>query len=211
MAQPATLSAEPRRLAGKSLLTQLRREGKIPGVMYGHKQTNTPIQLDGKSFEQFLKRHGPGGLIEVELGADRELTMIKEVQHHPVTGRVLHLDLLRVSMEDRIHAEVPIVLTGDTIAVTDNAGVIEQQLTELSVVCRADHLPEQIVIDLSELQVGQTITVADLSLPEGVEATHSPDAVVVAATRTAAGRGVEAAEAAETAEAAGAAEAPAEI
>jgi large subunit ribosomal protein L25 len=196
MAQINALPAEPRTLEGKGHLTQLRREGKIPAVMYGRETENTAIQLDGKAFEQFLKHHGASGIVELQIGDERGAAVIKEVQHHPVTGRVMHLDLQRISMQDRITAPVPIVLTGDTSAVEDQGGVIEQQLTELSVTCQADHLPSQIVVDVSQLQIGHAIHVADLALPEGVETGQSPDTVVVAASLTAAGRGQEAAEAA---------------
>jgi len=206
MAQPTTLNAEPRTLGGKSHLTQLRRQGKIPAVLYGHKQDTTPIQMDAKTFDQFLKRHGPGGLVELQFDSERELTMIKEIQHHVVSGQVVHVDLQRVSMEDQIHASVPIILTGDTSAITDNGGVMEQLLTDLSVVCRADHLPEQILVDISGLEVGHSINVGTLSLPEGVEAQQASDAIIVAAHRSAASRGEATAEAAEAVEAAAAAE-----
>src|SRR5436309_585044 len=144
MAQPTVLPAELRNLEGKSHLTRLRREGKIPGVMYGREVDNTPILLDGKAFEQFLKRHGASGIVEVQIGTDRGAAMIKEVQRHPVSGRVLHLDLQRISMQDRITSAVPVVLTGDTTAVTDAGGIVGQPLTELTVSCQADHLPDQI-------------------------------------------------------------------
>src|SRR5438445_12371237 len=132
MPQITVLPAGLRTLEGKSHLTHLRREGKIPAIMYGRATPNTPIQLDGKAFEQFLKRHGASGIVELQIGADRGAAVIKEVQRHPITGRVLHLDLQRISMQDRITSAVPIVLTGDTAAVTDAGGSIEQQLTELN-------------------------------------------------------------------------------
>jgi len=197
MAQITVLPAGLRTLEGKSHLTHLRREGKIPAIMYGRATPNTPIQLDGKAFEQFLKRHGASGIVELQIGADRGAAVIKEVQRHPITGRVLHLDLQRISMQDRITAPVPILTTGDASAVAAQGGVIEQQLTELTVTCQADHLPDQITVDIGHLQIGQSIHVADLALPEGVETAQSPDSIVVAATMTAAGRGQEAEAAAE--------------
>jgi large subunit ribosomal protein L25 len=209
MAQLTVLPAEPRTLEGKSHITHLRREGKVPAIMYGRETPNTPIQLDGKAFEQFLKRHGASGIVELQIGADRGAAVIKEVQRHPITGHVLHLDLQRISMQDRITSAVPVVLTGGTAAVEDQGGVVEHQLTELNVTCRADHLPNQITVDISQLQVGHSIHVSDLKLPEGVETAQSPDTVVVAATMSAAGRGVEAAEAEAAAEAAAAPPAPA--
>lgn len=200
MPELTVLPAEPRALEGKSHITQLRRDGKIPAVMYGRDTPNTPIQLDGKSFEQFLKRHGATGIVEVQVGADRGAAVIKEVQRHPITGRVVHLDLQRISMQDRITSAVPVTLTGSAAEVEAQGGVIEQQLAELTVTCRADHLPAQIAVDISQLQVGQAIHVSDLRLPEGVETAQSPDTVVVAATMSAAGRGAEAAEAEAAAE-----------
>jgi len=203
MAQLNALAAEIRPLGGKSARLRLRQEGKIPAVMFGRETENTPIALDAKTFDQFLKRHGPSGIVELQIGTDRGAAVIKEVQRHPITGRVLHLDLQRISMQDRITAAVPLVLTGDTSAVTDQNGMIEQQISELTVSCQADHLPEQIIVDLSGLQIGHAIHVSDLKLPEGVEAVQSPDTVIAAATMTAAGRGQGAAET-EAAEAAGA-------
>jgi large subunit ribosomal protein L25 len=202
MAQLTKLAAEPRPLGGKSALRGLRREGKVPGVMYGRETESTAIALDSKTFDQFVKRHGATGIVELEIGADRGAAMIKEVQRHPVTGRVLHLDFQRISMQDRITSAVPVVLTGDTSAVTAEGGMIEQQLSELTVTCRADQLPDQIQVDVSGLTIGHAIHVADLGLPEGIETAQAPDAVVVAATITAAARGQEAAEA-EAAPAAG--------
>lgn len=196
MAQLNALIAEPRTLEGKSYRTRLRREGKIPAVMYGRETQNTPIQLDGKTFEQFLKRHGASGIVELQIGADRGAAVIKEVQHDPITGGVVHLDLQRISMQDRITAPVPIAITGNAAAVLDQGGVIEQQLAELTVTCQADHLPDQITVNISALQIGHAIHVSDLALPEGVETAQSPDTVVVAATMSAAGRGEAAAEAA---------------
>src|SRR5437764_11410294 len=142
MAQPTALPAELRTLQGKRELTRLRREGKIPAVMYGREIDNTPILLDAKAFEQFLKRHGANGIVELQIGPDRGAAVIKEVQRDPISGRVLHLDLQRISMQDRITAAVPVVLTGDTSAVTDAGGIVSQPLTELTVTCRADHLPD---------------------------------------------------------------------
>jgi large subunit ribosomal protein L25 len=181
--------------------------------MYGRETPNTPIQLDEKTFMLFLKRHGASGLIELQVNGDRGAAVIKEVQREPTTGRVLHLDFQRISLQDTIHAPVPIVLTGEATAVIDGGGVIEQPLSVLTVTCRADRLPDQINFDLSNLRVGQTIYVSDLTLPEGVESAQSPDTVVISATVSAAAREMEALEA-EQAEAAAAAapeaEAPAE-
>jgi large subunit ribosomal protein L25 len=195
MAQLTKLPAEARTLGGKSALRGLRREGKVPGVMYGRETESTPIALDSKAFDQFMKRHGATGIVELEVGGDRGAAMIKEVQRHPVTGRVLHLDFQRISMQDRITSAVPVVLIGDTSAVTAEGGMISQQISELTVTCRADQLPEQIQIDVSGLTIGHALHVSDLNLPEGVETAQAADAVVVNASITAAARGQEAAEA----------------
>ncbi len=196
MAQQSALAAEPRALEGKSALTRLRREGKIPGVVYGKSMEATAIQLDGKTFDQYMKRHGASGIVDLQLTGDRAPAVIKEVQRDPISGRVLHLDLQRISMQDQITSAVPLALIGDTSAVTTLGGMIEQPLTELSVNCQADRLPEQITVDISGLLIGHTITVADLVLPDGVETAQSPDTVIAAATMTSAGRGIAAAEAA---------------
>src|ERR687888_2650326 len=117
MLQMTAFPAEPRTLGGKSELLRLRRQGKVPAIMYGRQVGNVPTALDARTVDQYVRRHGASGIVEVHCGSDRGPALIKEVQRDRITGHVLHLDLQRVSMEDRITATVPVVLAGQSPAV----------------------------------------------------------------------------------------------
>jgi large subunit ribosomal protein L25 len=207
MADQVALRAEPRQTGLKGELRRLRREGKIPGVLYGKQEEPRAIQIAARELEHALHQHGLSALLDLTVNGERATAVIKEVQHDPITGRLSHLGLQRVSLEDTISAHVPLVFTGDTTAITDEGGVIEHPASEVTVSCRADHLPESIIVDISGLRLGESLRVADLTPPEGVTITTNPEQVVAATSVSAAAR-QEAADEAAAAEVA-AAEAPA--
>jgi len=202
MADQVALRAEPRQTGLKGELRRLRREGKIPGVLYGKQEEPRAIQIAARELEHALHQHGLSALLDLTVNGERATAVIKEVQHDPISGRLSHLGLQRVSLEDTISAHVPLVFTGDTTAITDEGGVIEHPASEVTVSCRADHLPESITVDISGLRRGDSLRVADLKPPEGVTITTNPEQVVAATSVSAAARQ-------EAADEAAAAEAPA--
>jgi large subunit ribosomal protein L25 len=202
MADQVALRAEPRQTGLKGELRRLRREGKVPGVLYGKQQEPRAIQIAARELEHALHQHGQSALLDLTVNGERATAVIKEVQHDPITGRLSHLGLQRVSLEDTISAHVPLVFTGDTTAITDEGGVIEHPASEVTVSCRADHLPESITVDISGLRRGDSLRVADLKPPAGVTITTNPEQVVAATSVSAAARQ-------EAADEAAAAEAPA--
>jgi large subunit ribosomal protein L25 len=209
MADQVALRAEPRQTGLKGELRRLRREGKVPGVLYGKQQEPRAIQIAARELEHALHQHGQSALLDLTVNGERATAVIKEVQHDPITGRLSHLGLQRVSLEDTISAHVPLVFTGDTTALTDEGGVIEHPASEVTVSCRADHLPESITVDISGLRRGDSLRVADLTPPEGVTITTNPEQVVAATSVSAAAR-QEAADEAAAAEAPAAAAEPTE-
>jgi large subunit ribosomal protein L25 len=174
------LSATPRPTGRKAILTALRREGKIPAVVYGHGDP-AAIALDAREITDFLRRHGASTLIDLTVNGDRTTAMFKQVDHDPVSGHVAHLDLQRVSLSDTITTHVPVAFAG-VEEVEREGGVLTYQTSELTVHCRADHLPESIHVDVGSLRPGDLIRVADLTIPEGVQVTQGPDQVVVTCT-----------------------------
>lgn len=188
MADQVALRAEPRQTGLKGELRRLRREGKIPGVLYGKQQEPRAIQIAARELEHALHQHGQSALLDLTVNGERATAVIKEVQHDPITGRLSHLGLQRVSLEDTISAHVPLVFIGDTTAITDEGGVIEHPASEVTVSCRADHLPESITVDISGLRRGDSLRVADLKPPEGVTITTNPEQVVAATSVSAAAR-----------------------
>jgi large subunit ribosomal protein L25 len=202
MADLISVRIEPRVNGHKGALRRLRREGQIPGIIYGKQQEPCPVQVGARELQQALRGHGQSALLELSLGGERVTAVIKEVQHDPVTGRLSHLAFQRVSLGDTITAQVPLVFIGDTAAVTDQGGVIEHPASEVTVSCRADHLPESITVDLSGLTLGSNLRVADITPPEGVEIVTNPEQVIAATSVSAAAREEAGAEAAAAAEAA---------
>jgi large subunit ribosomal protein L25 len=209
MADLISLRAEPRASEHKGALRRLRREGHIPGILYGKKLEPQLVQVSGRDLQHALRGHGQSALLELSVAGERVTAVIKEVQHDPVSGRLSHLAFQRVSLADQITAQVPLIFTGDTTAITDVGGVIEHPASEVTVSCRADHLPESITVDLSNLALGESMRVGDIIPPDGVEIVTNPDQVVVATSVSAAAREEASAEAAAAAEVAAAVETPA--
>jgi large subunit ribosomal protein L25 len=202
MAQRVAVPAEERPLGRKSDLKEVRRAGKIPAVLYGKGAEPRSVQVPAKEMETVIRRHGHSAILELNLtGGERVTALIKETQHHRISGHLQHLGLQSIRMSDTIHTSIPVVLTGTATAVDDGGGVLEQTLTELHVTGRADRLPESITLDISGMAMGDTLRVSDLQLPEGITTSTDPDQVVATTSISAAAR-QEATEAAEAAAAA---------
>jgi large subunit ribosomal protein L25 len=195
MAQRPQISAAPRPRGRKAILTALRRSGRVPAVIYGHGEPET-LSLDQREVETFLRHHAPSALIDLQVDGDQTTAMFKQVDHHPITGHVWHIDIQRVSLEDTVHVQVPLAFQG-VEEVEREGGVLTYQTSELAVTCRADHLPEAIPVDVAALRPGDLLRIGDLQLPEGIQVGQADDTVVVTCTFSAA----EIAEAAEEAEA----------
>jgi len=175
------LQAERRTLRGKKV-KRLRREGKLPAVIYGAGIDPTPIQLDYRTAYKALRKVGPSTLIEIELDDVVHTTIMRERQRDVVTGKWLHADFQAVSLTEVVEAEVPIVLEGEAPAARFYNATILQQLETLTVEALPNDLPEQVIVNLGSLEkVGDVITVSDLVLGENVKVLDSPDEVVVAA------------------------------
>lgn len=173
-----TLKPELRDKSRKSIARRLRAGGRIPAVVYGPNVPSTPISISEKELAQAL-RHRGGHLLEMDIpDAGTHPVLLAEVQRDPLTGRVLHVDFRQVNLNEPIRAEVPVVLVGESEAVRAG-GVLSQLLDTVEVRCLPDRLPEEIRVDVSKLEIGDKLTVGELSVPEGVEVLDEPDAVVV--------------------------------
>lgn len=159
----------------------MRAAGRIPGILYGKDDTSTAISIDTREFDGVLRKHGSGAFIldlKLEGQEDRDLkAIIKELQRDPVTSRILHVDLLHISMTQMISVNIPIHTVGTAIGVKEG-GLLEHLCREIEVECQAASIPEDIKIDISELQKGDSIHVSDLVLPEGVTSLTPGDRVV---------------------------------
>ncbi|NPA27010.1 MAG: 50S ribosomal protein L25 [Chloroflexi bacterium] len=178
------IQAERRNVLGKKV-RRLRREGKLPGVLYGAQlKEPIPITMDYRTAHKALRNVGSSTLVEVELEGEVYTTIVRERQRDVISGRWLHIDFQALSLTETVEAEVPIVLENEAPAVKHYGATLVQQLETLTVEALPTNLPEQIVVDLSQLEkAGDTITVADIAqkLGEGVRVLDPMDEVVVAA------------------------------
>ncbi len=177
------LQAEPRPPMNKGRLKQLRREGKVPAVVYGRGKDNQNLQVDGRRLNQILASEGSNVLLNLQLdSADTgtETVMFKEVQHNPILReQILHVDFIRISMTDQIEVEVPLAFTGEPVGVKDEGGVLEILMREISIKCLPAEIPEHIPVDVSDLKIGDSISAGSLQLGEKLELVTDPDEMLV--------------------------------
>ncbi|HEX4978894.1 MAG TPA: 50S ribosomal protein L25 [Acidimicrobiales bacterium] len=177
-----TLKAETGRASGTSASKRLRREGKIPAVVYGHGRDPLPIAIDARDLRHALTGEaGTNALLDLQFDGGSELAMAKVLQRDPVRGVVTHVDFLVVRRDEIVTADVPIVLVGEAKAVLSEGGNVQNPLTSLTVSATPANIPPSIEIDVSGLAVGDTVRVGDLPLPSGVTTAVEEDEPVVVA------------------------------
>jgi len=180
----ASLQAAPRGTNRPSDLKELRRRGLVPSVVYGFGKEAERIQVDVDSLKPLLmRRHGATLLIDLSLEGkdDPVVTVIREVQRHPVTRDLIHCDFLRVDLERKYQVSVPVILTGEPIGVKNSGGVLDQHVREIEIRCRPTEIPEQYEIDVSDLDMGDSIRVGEIPHGEEEFITHADVAVVTIA------------------------------
>jgi len=162
----------------------LRRSGLIPAVLYGHNGTESiPLTVKAKTVETMLKKAVVNNtLITLEIPdiSWNGTTLLREVQKHPWKNNTYHLSFFAVSPEDTIEANVPLHLVGESKGVKVGGGVLEPVMTEFTVQCRSNNIPDAIEVDVSELEIGEYLLVSQIILPEGVTTTLEPEQPVVA-------------------------------
>ncbi len=173
MAKQVKLAVERREATGRSAARKLKARGIVPAVVYGGREKPEPLQLLRRDLATVLS-HASGENILVELSIAGEgntrMAMVQEVQHSPVGGEVLHVDFHAVSMDETIEADIPIEASGTANGVKNFGGLLEQNLRQLAVQCLPRDLPDKITVDVSNMNIGDSIHVKDISLPEGVSA-----------------------------------------
>ncbi|QGG96006.1 50S ribosomal protein L25 [Actinomarinicola tropica] len=193
-----TLTANVGRTTGSRPSNRLRDEGQIPGVLYGLGGDAITLAVDRRELRQALTTDaGLNAIITLDVDGSDELCIVRELQRHPIRNDVVHVDFIRVDPNAEILVEVPLVLEGEAKQVLAEQGVVDQVHYTLSVYAKPSAIPNELVIDVSEMAVGDTITVADLTLPSGARTEAEPDEVLVTASVTRAALEEEGEEAAE--------------
>lgn len=206
------LEARIRKETGKGVSRRLRREGRVPAVLYGH-HLEEPIILDvnSKDTEKILHTNGKTAIISLAFNDEKvadQMAMLVDYQRDVFGTTLLHVDFKQVRMDEKVTASVPVVLVGEAAGIKDG-GIVDQVIREVEVECLPMAIPAHIEVDISALGLGHHLTIAQIAAPEGVEIKADPEEVVVsiAIPRAAAVETAEAAaEGAEAAPAEGAAE-----
>lgn len=170
------LVAQRRTKLGTSANRRLRLSGQVPGNVYGHKQDPISVTFSGKEVEALVR--STHRVVDLELDGKSETAILRETQWDAYHKELRHVDFMRVDANERVKADVDVVLRG-TAAGALAGGVLEHALHMLHVDCLAINIPEAIFVKVQALQVGQTIHVKDLDIPEGVKVLNNPDAIVV--------------------------------
>jgi large subunit ribosomal protein L25 len=197
MAESVQLAAQPRDSYGSQSARRLRRQGKLPAVVYGHKEATVSVTVPQEEFESAL-RHG-ARVFDLDLNGNVERTLIQDVQWDHLGKEVLHADFRRVSKDERVVVTVPIHVRGQAPG-AKAGGVLDQPLHTIQVECLVTEVPEHIRVNVGELQIDGVIHVRDLQLPPDVKAMADPDLVVVHVTAPVVAPAPAAAPAAEVAE-----------
>jgi large subunit ribosomal protein L25 len=182
MATQLKINAQKRTAAGRNAVKQLKQAGFVPAVIYGAKDPSQNIQFNEREVSTLLGHASSESvLVEVQIeGYGARTALIQEVQHHPISRAILHVDLHAVAMDELLTAEVPIETTGDPVGVRTGGGLLEHGLRSLEIECLPGDLPTAITVDVSALVIGASLHVRDLVLSKGVTALNDPDLTVVA-------------------------------
>ncbi len=177
------LVVHPREGKGKEYCRKLRREGKVPAIIYGHDFEPLPVAVVEKEFRALLRREkGIHGLLNLRVEGDGEhMVLIKEIQKDPIKDNLLHVDFQRVKADEAISAVVPLKLVGEPRGVRAG-GLLQHFLYEVHIQCLPKDLPEEIVVDISRLNVKESLRISDLPRLEGIRYLNNPEEVVVSIT-----------------------------
>jgi large subunit ribosomal protein L25 len=178
-----TIEVQKRDQTGKGPNRRARSGGLIPAVVYGGGKDNVAIQIDRKSMLELMKKAGSEHpIFLLKLGDNQRHAMIREVQTHPITRQVVHIDFQRVMMDQKIHVKVPVELVGTAYGVKTQGAVLDFVTREVEVECLPGDIPKHVELDVTGLHANQHAEARDVKLPEGVELIDSPDKVIASVT-----------------------------
>ena len=179
------LTASTDRTTGTRTSRRMRRDGRVPGVLYGLGAESVTVAVDWSDLRRALTTEaGVNAIIQLEVEGERHMSIIKDLQRHPVRRDVLHIDFLRIDPTRDVTVDVPIVMVGEARELIAADGMVDQNLFTLSVNAPPDRIPTELEVDISDLTVGDSIRVGDLALPVGVSTDVDPEDAVAVGTIT---------------------------
>ena len=174
-----------RKSTGSAKSRQVRRSNLIPGIVYGGDSKPTTIQADRKAYDRIYRQHiGESLIYHLNLVDEGKKisdfpAIIKDVQLHPVTDEIIHIDFNRISLDKEIEIKVKVLPKGEAIGVKRDGGTLEHLMWELDVICLPTNIPHNLEADVTNLGVHDSIYVKDLALPQGVRTKHDPESVLI--------------------------------
>lgn len=175
------LHANIRQKVSKGENHRLRNQGRIPGVIYGLNTGNYNVEFAQEEIFHVINISGGSAIVDVDVNGSNHKVMLKEVQRDPLTRKITHIDLQRVDNTHKVHAKVPVVVRGED-RLKGMGAMAQIQLDNIEVECTPDKLPRQIIADISRLDVGQKLTVAQLEIAEEIAVLNDPNTIIAAIT-----------------------------
>ncbi len=178
MAQAEKISCQKRDKKTRGYLNELKRNGIVPGTVYGKGVDNQAISVSLKQLTRTFQAHGSRGLFSLEIdGGSGLMVVVREIQRHPITGQIAHVDFWKVRLDEKINSTVGISLVGEE-EIMKKGGILQAGAKEIEVSCLPQDIPETLVYDIAALEIGDKVTVADLQVPEGVEILNDLETMV---------------------------------
>jgi large subunit ribosomal protein L25 len=178
-----SLTAYPREQVKRTGVKKTRAAGRVPAVIYGRQNPPRNLEIGSKEMRNLIHRSASANiLVDLSIegdGSTKHLAMVREIQHHPLTGNLIHVDLHEVTETEKVAVTVPVETVGEAIGVKANGGILEHVLFRLRVRALPKDLPERLVLDVSALEVGQSLHLEDVKPPEGVEILGDKKVVVI--------------------------------
>lgn len=189
--EEVVIQANRREVIGKKV-KRLRRDGLLPAVVYGHNIEPIPITLDMREGSRTLEKLSPSALVVVDVDGEQHYTLVRDKQRNPVMKTIIHVDFQAVSLTETVRADLNINIVGEAPAIETYLGILVPSLEQLSIECLPGNLPDRIDVDVSGLtEIGDSLLVSDLIVPDGVEILSDPEDVVVVVIAQAAEEEVE--------------------
>ncbi len=170
----------------KNASRRLRASGFVPGTIYGLSNDPVNVKIDAKNFKDILKGRSVASLIlDIHLKDDgkdkKEITLIKDIQRHPISKDFVHVDFIRIEMKKEVETSIPILILNeeDSVGIKEELGVLQHSLRELHIVCLPGDIPDKIEYDVIDLHMGESVKVSDVSIPDNVRVLSNPEEIVV--------------------------------
>ncbi|MEW6686836.1 MAG: 50S ribosomal protein L25 [Candidatus Edwardsbacteria bacterium] len=176
------LLVKMREKKGKEAAKKIRNKGVIPGVLYGLGEANLPLQVEEKELLALLKKGSwENTIIDLKIEGEKrpKKTLIREIQTDPLTDRLLHVDFLQISLTEKVRVPVPVILTGEPVGVKSEGGILEQLLHSVEVECLPRDIPENFILDVSGLKIGESIHILNLPQKDKISIITEPEQSIV--------------------------------